>query len=94
MVGTGGTATPSNWNVAVAFAHPMLIIVSRSTRLRKSRMVCSSSRPCIVVPLRARMLFAVVADAHDAPVSLRVQRTGSITSFPILDGLHHCYARV
>lgn len=30
----------------------------------------------------------------DAPVFRPVQRTGSITSFPILGGLHHRYARV
>jgi hypothetical protein len=30
----------------------------------------------------------------DAPISRPVQRTGSITSFPILGGLHHRYARV
>jgi transposase InsO family protein len=30
----------------------------------------------------------------DAPVSRPVQRTGSIKSFPILDGIHHHYARV
>jgi transposase InsO family protein len=30
----------------------------------------------------------------DAPVSSPVQRTGSITSVPILGGLHHHYARV
>jgi transposase InsO family protein len=30
----------------------------------------------------------------DTPVSRPVQRTGSITSFPILGGLHHHYARV
>jgi transposase InsO family protein len=30
----------------------------------------------------------------DAPVSRPIQRTGSITSFPILGGLHHHYARV
>ncbi len=30
----------------------------------------------------------------DAPVSRRVQRTGSIKSYPILGGLHHYYVRV
>jgi hypothetical protein len=30
----------------------------------------------------------------DAPVSRPVQRTGSITSFQILSGLHHHYVRV
>jgi hypothetical protein len=30
----------------------------------------------------------------DAPIARPVQRTGSITSFPILGGLHHRYARV
>src|ERR1700741_1009043 len=30
----------------------------------------------------------------DAPVSRPVQRTGGITSFPILGGLHRRYARV
>jgi transposase InsO family protein len=30
----------------------------------------------------------------DAPVSRPVQRAGCITSFPILGGLHHYYARV
>jgi hypothetical protein len=30
----------------------------------------------------------------DAPISRRVQRTGSIALFPILGGLHHRYARV
>ena len=30
----------------------------------------------------------------DAPFSRPVQRNGSITSFPILGGLHHRYARV
>jgi hypothetical protein len=30
----------------------------------------------------------------DAPVSRPVQRTGSITSFQILGGLHHRYVRV
>jgi transposase InsO family protein len=32
--------------------------------------------------------------AKDAPVSRLVQRTGSITSHPILGGLHHQYVRV
>jgi transposase InsO family protein len=30
----------------------------------------------------------------DAPISRTVQRTAGITSFPILRGLHHRYARV
>jgi transposase InsO family protein len=30
---------------------------------------------------------------EDAPVSRPIQRTGNITSFPILGGLHHRYAR-
>jgi hypothetical protein len=30
----------------------------------------------------------------DAPISRPVQRTGSITSFPIMGGLHHRYARI
>ena len=32
--------------------------------------------------------------AKDAPVSRPIQRTGSITSHPILSGLHHQYLRV